>query len=90
MDAAQKIDAQRCCRGQKISEHVVIGAHGKLKNWMSKRQLDVSAIKILVFDEADQMLEVGAALRVAPFQLGGIDKPFTCCHENGCASAFTI
>jgi len=37
----------------------VIGTHGKLKNWLSKRILDVSAIKILVFDEADQMLQVG-------------------------------
>lgn len=46
-------------RGQKITEQVVIGTHGKLKNWLSKRILDVSAIKILVFDEADQMLQVG-------------------------------
>ena len=47
------------CRGQKITEHIVIGTHGKLKNWLSKRTLDVAAIKILVFDEADQMLQVG-------------------------------
>ncbi|DBB13135.1 hypothetical protein WJX82_008599 [Trebouxia sp. C0006] len=44
-------------RGQKITQQVVIGTHGKLKNWLSKRILDVSAIKILVFDEADQMLQ---------------------------------
>lgn len=37
----------------------MIGTHGKLKNWLSKRTLDVAAIKILVFDEADQMLQVG-------------------------------
>ena len=49
----------------------MIGAHGKLKNWMSKRQLDVSAVKILVFDEADQMLEVSAALTVASLALVG-------------------
>ena len=36
----------------------MIGAHGRLKNLLSKRQLDVSAVRILVFDEADQMLEV--------------------------------
>ena len=46
-----------CCRNQKVTEQVVIGTHGKLKNWLSKRTLDVSAVKILVFDEADQMLE---------------------------------
>ena len=36
----------------------MIGAHGRLKNLLSKRQLDVSAVRILVFDEADQMLQV--------------------------------
>lgn len=44
-----------------MTEQVVIGTHGKLKNWLGKRTLDVSAIKILVFDEADQMLEVSFA-----------------------------
>lgn len=53
-----------CCRGQRLNEHIVIGAHGRLKNLLSKRQLDVSAIKILVFDEADIMLEVGSCLKL--------------------------
>lgn len=44
-------------RNKKVTEQVVIGTHGKLKNWLGKRTLDVSAVKILVFDEADQMLE---------------------------------
>ena len=46
------------CRNQKIQEQVVIGTHGKLRNWLSKRMLDTSGVKILVFDEADQMLKV--------------------------------
>lgn len=45
-------------RNQKVQEQVVIGTHGKLRNWLSKRMLDTSAVKILVFDEADQMLKV--------------------------------
>ncbi|KAL3138207.1 hypothetical protein ABBQ38_005428 [Trebouxia sp. C0009 RCD-2024] len=44
-------------RNQKIKEQVVIGTHGKLRNWLSKRMLDTSGVKILVFDEADQMLK---------------------------------
>lgn len=44
-------------RNQKIQEQVVIGTHGKLRNWLSKRMLDTSGVKILVFDEADQMLK---------------------------------
>lgn len=39
---------------------VVIGTHGKLKNWVSKRLLDLDGVVILVFDEADEMLKVGA------------------------------
>lgn len=46
------------CRNQKVQEQVVIGTHGKLRNWLSKRMLDTSGVKILVFDEADQMLKV--------------------------------
>lgn len=42
---------------QRIKEQVVIGTHGKLKNWMSKRLLDVGHVNILVFDEADEMLK---------------------------------
>lgn len=37
---------------------LVVGTHGKLKNWVSKKQMDISNIKILVFDEADEMLKV--------------------------------
>ena len=39
---------------------VVIGTHGRLKNWVSKRLLEVDAINILVFDEADEMLKADA------------------------------
>lgn len=39
---------------------VIIGTHGRLKNWVSKRQLDVDSISILVFDEADEMLKADA------------------------------
>lgn len=39
---------------------VIIGTHGRLKNWVAKRQLDVDRICILVFDEADEMLKADA------------------------------
>eukprot|EP00878_Enallax_costatus_P015357 GHUV01016085.1.p1 GENE.GHUV01016085.1~~GHUV01016085.1.p1 ORF type:complete len:457 (+),score=103.79 GHUV01016085.1:581-1951(+) len=47
-------------RGRKLIEQVIIGTHGRLKNWVSKRQLDVDKIAILVFDEADEMLKAEA------------------------------
>ena len=36
---------------------VIIGTHGRMKNWVSRRQLDIDDIVILVFDEADEMLK---------------------------------
>ena len=34
-----------------------MGTHGKLKNWVQKRLLDLDGVAILVFDEADEMLK---------------------------------
>ncbi|EFJ52048.1 hypothetical protein VOLCADRAFT_103235 [Volvox carteri f. nagariensis] len=40
-----------------IRDQVVVGTHGKLKNWVQKRLLDLDYVTILVFDEADEMLK---------------------------------
>lgn len=37
---------------------MIVGTHGRLKTWMSKRTLALDNIKILVLDEADEMLKV--------------------------------
>eukprot|EP00884_Botryococcus_braunii_P018155 jgi/Botrbrau1/5022/Bobra.0396s0036.1 len=47
-------------RNTRIVDQVVIGTHGKLKNWMMKRILQTKNIRILVFDEADEMLKTDA------------------------------
>lgn len=39
-----------------VSAQFVIGTPCTIKKWMASRKLDVSQIKILVFDEADHML----------------------------------
>ena len=39
--------------------NVIIGTPGRLKDLASKRILDLSKIKILILDEADQMLDMG-------------------------------
>ncbi|KAG2490675.1 hypothetical protein HYH03_010844 [Edaphochlamys debaryana] len=44
-------------RRDPINEQVVVGTHGKLKNWVQKRLLDLEGVAILVFDEADEMLK---------------------------------
>ncbi|KAI7839653.1 hypothetical protein COHA_006462 [Chlorella ohadii] len=47
-------------RRTRIHDQVIIGTHGKLRDWMQKRVLDVRSIRILVFDEADEMLKQDA------------------------------
>ena len=45
-------------RRRKVEEQVVVGTHGKLKDWISRRMLQTKNMRILVFDEADEMLKV--------------------------------
>lgn len=45
-----------------VVNQVVIGAHGRLKNWVMNRMLDIDNIVILVFDEADEMLKADSFL----------------------------
>ena len=44
-------------RREKIVDQVVIGTPGKVLAWMREKQLNCSTMKILVFDEADQMMD---------------------------------
>lgn len=44
-------------RRRNVGEQVVVGTHGKLKDWISRRVLNIKSMKILVFDEADEMLK---------------------------------
>lgn len=44
-------------RRRSVGEQVVVGTHGKLKDWISRRVLNIKSMKILVFDEADEMLK---------------------------------
>lgn len=44
-------------RGQKISEHIVIGTPGTVLDWCAKLKfIDPKKIKVFVLDEADVMI----------------------------------
>lgn len=51
-----------------IHMQVVVGTHGKLKAWASKRILSLDSVRILVFDEADEMLKVGHCHTTSSFE----------------------
>lgn len=39
------------------SAQIIIGTHGKIKSWVSKRLLSFGCMQLMVFDEADEMLK---------------------------------
>ncbi len=41
--------------------HIVVGTPGRIMDLLDKRTLDLSALKYLVLDEADEMLKMGFA-----------------------------
>ncbi len=52
------------CRNHRITEQVMVGTHGSLKNLYSKRVLKFQSVRVVVFDEADEMLKVGGSISV--------------------------
>ena len=53
MDA--RSEARRLQRGA----HVVVGTPGRLRDHLTRNQLDLSALRAVVLDEADEMLDLG-------------------------------
>lgn len=44
--------------GGPIKAHILFGTHGKLKGFFQRRWLSLNNVRVLVFDEADNMLEL--------------------------------
>jgi ATP-dependent RNA helicase DeaD len=53
------MDAQRERRQLQSGVHIVVGTPGRLRDHIERKALDVSALKIVVLDEADEMLDLG-------------------------------
>jgi ATP-dependent RNA helicase DeaD len=53
------MDAQRERRALQAGVHIVVGTPGRLRDHIERGALDVSALKIVVLDEADEMLDLG-------------------------------
>lgn len=53
----------KATRRSRIDDQVIVGTHGKLRNWINNRVLNMKAVRILVFDEADEMLKVTILLQ---------------------------
>jgi len=53
------MDAQRERRFLLAGAHIVVGTPGRLRDHIERGALDVSRLKIVVLDEADEMLDLG-------------------------------
>ncbi|WP_282009790.1 DEAD/DEAH box helicase, partial [Brevundimonas aveniformis] len=53
------MDARREQRALAHGTHIVVGTPGRLKDHIERGNLDLSAIRIVVLDEADEMLDMG-------------------------------
>ncbi|MGL4974554.1 MAG: DEAD/DEAH box helicase, partial [Bosea sp. (in: a-proteobacteria)] len=53
------MDARREARALDAGCHIVVGTPGRLKDHIERGQLDISELKAVVLDEADEMLDLG-------------------------------
>ncbi|MDB5433247.1 MAG: superfamily and helicase [Caulobacter sp.] len=53
------MDAQRERRSLSAGAHIVVGTPGRLRDHVDRGNLDLSALKVVVLDEADEMLDLG-------------------------------
>ena len=53
------MDARREARTLAAGCHIVVGTPGRLKDHINRTQLDLSAVRVVVLDEADEMLDLG-------------------------------
>lgn len=53
------MDARREARTLSHGCHIVVGTPGRLRDHIERSQLDLSALRVAVLDEADEMLDLG-------------------------------
>lgn len=53
------IAGEQLQRGSNVDAHVVVGTPGKVVDWLKRRFINTSTIKVFVLDEADNMVSEG-------------------------------
>ncbi len=52
-------DIRRAAHALSVGAHVVVGTPGRLRDHVDRRHLDLSQVRAVVLDEADEMLDLG-------------------------------
>lgn len=73
-------------RNKQIEGHIIVGTPGTVRDLIRKRLLDVSKLKVLVLDEADNMLESqsGQGLGTQCTQVKGYACPSSAFYKAFC------
>ncbi|MEG2313552.1 DEAD/DEAH box helicase [Brevundimonas sp.] len=53
------MDSRKEARALQYGAHIVVGTPGRLKDHIDRRALDLSKARVIVLDEADEMLDMG-------------------------------
>lgn len=53
------LSGEHMARGEKLDAHMVVGTPGKIVDWIKRKVLSTYSIKVLVLDEADNMVGEG-------------------------------
>ncbi len=53
------MDPRQEARALNFGSHIVVGTPGRLRDHMERGRLDTSALRVVVLDEADEMLDLG-------------------------------
>ncbi|MCX5568489.1 MULTISPECIES: DEAD/DEAH box helicase [Kaistia] len=53
------MDVRREARALDMGAHIVVGTPGRLRDHLERGRLDISKLKVVVLDEADEMLDLG-------------------------------
>ena len=53
------MDARKEARTLNFGAHIVVGTPGRLRDHIERGNLDLSAVRVVVLDEADEMLDMG-------------------------------
>jgi ATP-dependent RNA helicase DeaD len=53
------MDVRREARALEMGAHIVVGTPGRLRDHLERGRLDISKLKVVVLDEADEMLDLG-------------------------------
>jgi ATP-dependent RNA helicase DDX19/DBP5 len=49
------VSGEMISRGEGVGAHIVVGTPGKVCDWLKKRSINPTTVKVLVLDEADEM-----------------------------------